>query len=388
MSNKPKKQVSDKVPKGMLKSTKELPIKSDAKKLRPVNNKKPQNVQKPHASRNNAPRQSAPKRPVNPQAQKAVSKAMHSKTASKKRRKFRGGNYILYYILAAIIVVIVMIVLANTVLFKCSEIEVQGNMRYSATEIIGRSGLKSGDNLLHVNVGEAADKIVNSLSYVDKAEVKRSFPTKFIITVDEAERWYALSQDGVKAAISRMGKIIEQGNTDGLTVVKGFDAESIETGKWLKSKTEGKDEIPQIVFDAAEKAGLEKLDEIDMTDRFSVKLSVDGGRVVLELGPATDVESKLRVAAAIIKEELGAEESVTLLLTNPEKVAVRNKPKPPSTSSSSTPTSTTLPTVPEEPETSETSETYEPPSYEEPTHEDPYTYEEPWTNEGTWETGE
>ena len=125
-----------------------------------------------------------------------------------------------------------------------------------------------------------------------------------------------------------------------------------------------------------------------MTDRFSVKLSVDGGRVVLELGPATDVESKLRVAAAIIKEELGAEESVTLLLTNPEKVAVRNKPKPPSTSSSSTPTSTTLPTVPEEPETSETSETYEPPSYEEPTHEDPYTYEEPWTNEGTWETGE
>ncbi|MBD5383815.1 MAG: hypothetical protein HDR72_02295, partial [Ruminococcaceae bacterium] len=176
------------------------------------------------------------------------------------------------------------------------------------------------------------------------------------------------------------------------TVVKGFDAESVETGKWLKSKTEGKDEIPQIVFDAAEKAGLENLDEIDMTDRFSVKLSVDGGRVVLELGPATDVESKLRVAAAIIEKELGAEESVTLLLTNPEKVAVRNKPKPPSVSSSSSTTTTTPSTVPETSEPSETNETYEPsyeePSYEEPTYEDPYTYEDPWTYEDTWETAE
>lgn len=405
MPNNRKKQISDKVPKGMLKSTKELPIKSDAQKRRPVNNTKPQNAPKQapdknapkqapdknaqkQAPRNNAPNQPAPRRPVNPQTQKAVARAMSAKAAPKKRRKFRGGNYILYYIMAAIIVVIVMIVLANTVLFKCSEIEVQGNMRYSSAEVIGRSGLKSGDNLLHVNVAEAADNIVNSLSYIDKAEVKRSFPTKFIIIVDEAERWYALSQGSVTAAISRMGKIIEQGNTDGLTVVKGFDAESVETGKWLKSKTEGKDEIPQIVFDAAEKAGLEKLDEIDMTDRFSVKLSVDGGRVVLELGPATDVESKLRVAAAIIEKELGAEESVTLLLTNPEKVAVRNKPKPPSVSSSSS-TSTTTSTVPEEPETSETNEpSYEEPSYEEPTYEDPYTYEEPWTNEDAWGTAE
>lgn len=390
MPNDRKKQISDKVPKGMLKSTKELPIKSETQKRRPVNNTKPRNTQKQVSSNN--PKQSVPQRPVNPQTQKAVAKAMSAKTASKKRRKFRGGNYILYYIMAAIIVVIVMIVLANTVLFKCSEIEVQGNMRYSAAEIIGRSGLKSGDNLLHVNVAAAADNVVNSLSYIDKAEIKRSFPTKFIIVVDEAERWYALSQGGVTAAISRMGKIIEQGNTDGLTVVKGFDAESIETGKWLKSKTEGKDEIPQIVFDAAEKAGLEKLDEIDMTDRFSVKLSVDGGRVVLELGPATDVESKLRVAAAIIEKELGAEESVTLLLTNPEKVAVRNKPKPPSVSSSSSSTTTTTPPiVPETSEPPETDETYEPsyedPSYEEPSYEEPYTYEEPWT-EDTWETAE
>lgn len=381
---------TDKIPKDMLRSTKQ--------------NSQSRRQNKPPKMRQNAPKSQAPKqpvqqKPVNASSQKAVAKAMRSKAAPRKKRRYRGGNYILYYILAGIIVTVVMIVLANTVLFKCGEIEVVGNSRYSAQEITERSGLNIGDNLLHVDTNAAAERIVNSLAYVDKAEVKKSFPTKFTVTVTEAEKWFALSQNGVTAAISRMGRIIEQGNTDGLTVVKGFEAESLETGKWLKSKTEGKDEIPQLIFDAAEKAGLEKLDEIDMTDKFAVKLSVDGGRVILELGPATQIESKLRVAAAFIKNELGAGESVTVLLSNPEKFAVRSKPKPPSSStssSSSKPPETPDPPESSDPETNEPSETYETgePTYEEPTYEDP-TYEEPdpateepYTTDEAYGTGE
>lgn len=375
---------TDKVPKDMLRSTKQKP--QSRRQNKPP--KMRQNAPEPRA-----PKQPAQQKPVSSQTQKAVAKAMRSKAAPRKKRRYRGGNYILYYILAGIIVTVVLIVLSNTVLFKCGEIEVVGNKRYSAQEIAARSGLNIGDNLLHADTSAAAERIVSSLAYVDKAEVKKAFPTKFTVTVTEAEKWFAISQNGVTAAISRMGKIIEQGNTDGLTVVKGFEAESIETGKWLKSKTDGKDEIPQLVFDAAEKAGLEKLDEIDMTDKFAVKLSVDGGRVILELGPASEIESKLRVAAAFIKNELGAEESVTVLLSNPEKFAVRNKPKPPSSStssSSSKPPETSEPPESSDPETNEPSGTYETgePTYEasDPTTEEPYTTEEP--NGSGEDTGE
>lgn len=375
---------TDTVPKDMLRSTKQKP--QSRRQNKPP--KMRQNAPEPRA-----PKQPAQQKPVSSQTQKAVAKAMRSKAAPRKKRRYRGGNYILYYILAGIIVTVVMIVLSNTVLFKCGEIEVVGNTRYSAQEIAARSGLNIGDNLLHADTSAAAERIVSSLAYVDKAEVKKAFPTKFTVTVTEAEKWFAISQNGVTAALSRMGKIIEQGNTDGLTVVKGFEAESIETGKWLKSKTDGKDEIPQLVFDAAEKAGLEKLDEIDMTDKFAVKLSVDGGRVILELGPAAEMESKLRVAAAFIKNELGAEESVTVLLSNPEKFAVRNKPKPPSSStssSSSKPPETSEPPESSDPETNEPSGTYETgePTYEasDPTTEEPYTTEEP--NGSGEDTGE
>lgn len=385
MADKGKRRISDKVPKNMLRSAKELPIKNGAKKP-PRSAASPKKAQAPKApppkavmpARGSAPNRPAPQRPINPQSQKAVAKAMRSRLAPRKRRRYRGGSYILYYLLAAIIIVIILVILSNTVLFRCSEIEVRGNLRYSAEEIIGGSGLKQGDNLLHVNTGAAAEKLVGLLTYVDKAEVKRSFPTKLIITVDEAEKWYALSQGGAVAAVSRMGKILEQGDTEGLTVVKGFDAESMETGKRLKSKTDGKDEIPQLVLDAAEKAGLEGLDEIDMTDKFSVKLYVDGGRVLLELGPATNVDSKLSVAAVIIKEQLGAGESVTLLLTNPERVPAWNKPKPPGMSSS--------------PSSASSKPSEKPPETSEPDTEEPYAYDDPQTTEeqdyGSAETGE
>ncbi|GEM_PF-5229948 len=370
---------TDKVPKAMLKPTKQKPQSRRPNKPPKMQQSVPEQQQKP-------PQQ----RTISRKTQKAVAKAMRSKTAPKKKRRYRGGNYILYYILAGIVVTVVMIVLSNTVLFKCGEIEVVGNTRYSAQEIAARSGLNIGDNLLHADTKTAAEKIVNSLAYVDKAEVKKSFPTKFTVTVTEAEKWFAITQNGITAAISRMGKILEQGGTDGLTVVKGFEAESIETGKWLKSKTEGKDEIPQMIFEAAEKAGLKKIDEIDMTDKFEVKVSVDGGRVILELGSATEIDSKLHVAAAFIKTELGAEESVIVRLSNPEKFAVRNKPKPPSLSSSSS--SSSKPPENSEPETSETGETGEPtfeqPSYEDTTYEE-HTYEDPDpTTEETYGTGE
>lgn len=306
-------------------------------------------------------RHDQPPRPVDPKARKAVSRAMLSKNAPQRKRRYRGGNYILYYILAAIVLVIVMIVLSNTVLFNCNEIEVLGNVRYTAEEIIGYSGLKPGDNLLHTNTRAAEDEIMNSLAYIDGVRVKRSFPTKFIITVSEAEKWYGIRQNGVIAVISRRGKIIEQGNSEGLVIVKGYDAESIETGGWLKSKTEGKSDIPEAIFTAAEKAGLDKINEVDMTDKFSITVTVDN-RVILELGPATKVESKLRVAAAFIKNELGAEDSVTVMLTNPEKFAVRYNPRQPSSSSStgsSSPIGSSSPAA-----SSGTPEVSEPPSDE------------------------
>ena len=259
-----------------------------------------------------------------PQTHRAVNRAMNARAAAPRRRRNRGGNYILYYLLAAIIIAVVFIVLANTVLFRCSSIEVSGTERYTDEEIIARSGLSVGDNLLHVDTDKAEDAIVAALDYIDMAQVSKVYPTRIEISVTEAEKWFAVEQDGVIANVSRGGKIIEQGSADGLTVVRGYGAESLEVGSMLSSSEDGKSGLPEAIMNAAEKAGLDCIDEIDLTNRFDITIECDG-RITLEIGTTADIESKLYVAQALISTELSPTEEVTILLTDPEKAAVRSK---------------------------------------------------------------
>lgn len=297
-------------------------------------NKKPQQPQQNPQKTNTAPqRKPAPQQPqasgtvVSKKASAAAARAMNTKHAAPTRTKFKGGSYILYYLLLAIVLVVVMIILANTVLFNCKQIEVNGVQRYLPDQIIEVSRIRKGDNLLHVDKDKAAEKIVSELAYVESAKVETSFPTKIIITVTEAEKWYCIEQLGVKAVISRGGKILEKGSSQGLVVVTGYEAASLETGSRLSSKVEGKQTIPEQILNAADKAGVTNIDSIDMTDRYAINMVVDG-RIKLELGDITDIETKMLAANVLIEEKIAPNESVTVLLTNPEKIAVHtNQPE-------------------------------------------------------------
>ncbi len=269
------------------------------------------------------PRQNPPRRPAPPlNRADPAARAMREKRSAPKRRKFHGGSYILYYLMAGAVAVVVLVILANTVLFNCREITVSGSVRYTADEIISASGLKVGDNLLHIDKKSAENRLVEGLAYIDSATVKKSFPTRIEITVTEAEKWFYISDSGVSAAISRGGKIIEHGAAGSFTVIKGCEPETTDIGEKLTSKTEGKNGIPELILNAAEKAGLRNINEIDISDRFAIKMTVDN-RVFIELGTSSEMDAKMIVAAEYVKNHLSPEESVTIMLSNPVKFAVR-----------------------------------------------------------------
>lgn len=267
-----------------------------------------------------------PAKPVNEQARKAADRAALAKTradAAEKKRPYRGGNYTLYFILAAIVVGIVMAVLSNTVLFKCGSIEVTGTTRYTAEEIIAAAGVKTGENLLHIDAKKAENGVMNTFAFVDKVSVKKNYPTKIVIEITEAQNWFALNQGGKTVVISRGGRVLGTIPADGLVLVKGFEAENLDVGSKLSSTVDAKNKIIMEIFETAEKVGLANVTEIDLTDRFSIKITVDG-RIVLNLGSSVQLESKLRVGQALIEKEISEDEQVSVLLTNPEKVAVES----------------------------------------------------------------
>lgn len=298
---------------------------SAAKKPAQKKDAKPQQSA-PKPVQQNAPKsvqQSKPKSTVSKKQKKEFDRAVRSRTTIGKKRGSRGGNYSLYYLFAAFILVIVLVILANTVLFDCSAIEVEGSVTYAAENVSTASGIKLGDNLLRADLDEAEQKIVAAFPYIDMAEISRISPTKIKIVVTEAEKWYCVRYGSNVYTISRRGKILEQENYPALPVIIGFDANSPEVGTTLASKIEAKTDMPAQVLLAAETAGLTGITSLNMNDRFELELLVDG-RITLKLGDSTQLENKMHVAAELVNNVIGSTESVTVDLTNPEKVPVRD----------------------------------------------------------------
>ena len=252
---------------------------------------------------------------------RAINQATVHRSVKGRRRGSRGGNYIMYYILAAIIIIIVLVVLSNTVLFNCTSIEVEGNSRYTSEQIIAPSGLETGQNLLHIDSSGAEKRISAALTYIDMVDVSKVFPTKIKITVKEAEKWFLVSQDGVTAAVSRMGRIVELGSESGLPVVVGYDAAEIAPGVTLTSNDNGKTSLPLQILEKAEHYGITGITQIDITDRFDITVDC-GDNITLQLGGIADIDSKFAVGAEVLNYE---QANVTINLKNPNKPSAKDK---------------------------------------------------------------
>lgn len=301
-----------------------------AKKAQSTRTQRPQNrsAQERTARPQGAPPRSAARRPA-PQpdraqrrrTDRAINQATVHRSVKGRRRGSRGGNYIMYYILAAIIIIIVLAVLSNTVLFNCTSIEVEGNSRYTAEQIIAPSGLEIGQNLLHIDSGDAEKRISAALTYIDMVDVSKVFPTKIKITVKEAEKWFLVSQDGVTAAVSRMGRIVELGSESGLPTIVGYDAVELTPGATLTSSENGKTQLPLQILEKAEHCGITGITRVDLTDRFDI--SVDcGDNITLQLGGIADIDSKFAVGAEVLQYE---QANVTINLKNPNKPSAKDK---------------------------------------------------------------
>lgn len=252
---------------------------------------------------------------------KAYKQATVQRNVKSKRKGTRGGNYVMYYILAAAVVVVVLIILANTVLFNCSAVEVEGNSRYTAEQITTQSGIEIGQNLLHIDTDSAEKRIMAAFPYIDEAEVQKSFPTKMRIVVKEAEKWFQVTDNGVTAAVSRLGRIVELGSTEGIPTVQGYDPEELAAGKTLSSSESGKNSIPEQILGAAEECGITDITLIDMTDRFDITVDC-GDNITLRIGGVADISVKLAEAAEVMKQESS---NVTIDLRTDEKMFVRDK---------------------------------------------------------------
>lgn len=85
-----------------------------------------------------------------------------------------------------------------------------GHQYYTAEEVIEKSGIQLGDNLLTLNKASVAASIKSELRYVSQVQVKLSFPSSVTLLITEFEISYAIQDEtGSWWLINREGCVLD-----------------------------------------------------------------------------------------------------------------------------------------------------------------------------------
>ena len=226
-------------------------------------------------------------------------------------------------IVAAIVLVVMvaMCLCLFTPIFALSEISVEGNEKLTTEEIVSVSGIKMGQNIFRINTKKTESKI-ETLPYVEDAEIVRKFPTKIKIVLKESKEDIIIDTPTEFIVSTIDGKVLYK--TDNVTevpapIVKGIEVESAEVAQIVKTagkETEERDMTYVKCFYGSDYWS--EIDVIDVTDPANFMMILRTGMRVT-FGPVDTIEAlerKIKMLDAIIPQVKQTERSYLDLTTD------------------------------------------------------------------------
>ena len=235
--------------------------------------------------------------------------------AAEKTRERTKIRKIMRAVLVTLAFVIGILLLVGTVtaffVFRVKTFEFEGSSTYSHAEIEQASGVTQGSNLLFLNLQQTARQIEETLPNLVDVEIRRKLPNTLVIAYDETTMAYAVQTGENAFAVTNSGfKVLSHMNAQPegtVLVVTGMPPLSAREGTVLSFVNDpgSKDETLQAMLGIAaaiSESGAEKIDEINVTDLQNLYLIYDG-RVLVKLGGASQLESKLQLCVNSMQKE-------------------------------------------------------------------------------------
>lgn len=246
------------------------------------------------------------------------------KEAEKARKRRRRGNYVIYYVMLGVFVFLVFAIMSVTVLFNANKIVVEGESIYSDEEIIAASGLKGDENLVRLSTSGIPEKILEQLVSLDTAEVIKEFPYTIKIKVTPAVPMVNFYYAGKNYVISHVGRVmqIDSKKADCMEVVGYQPGESVEIGDYITAANPKQDELITQISAAIEKAELQNITRLDISDTLSIVLTYED-RIKITIGSVLQLDEKLKIAKELIENHIAKGEKVSLDITNIEHAVQR-----------------------------------------------------------------
>ncbi len=223
--------------------------------------------------------------------------------------------------LSVLCIVIVLCVCLFTPVFGITEISVTGNLNVAAADIIGTSGIEKGENIFRINT-RAAERALKEISYVADADVKRKFPAKVVIEINEskADVIYDMPTEFIVTTIE--GRVLQK--TIDVTeiaapIVKGITIKSAEPAGFIKTENP---ETTNVYLDYIkcfyDSVYWAEIDEFNVSDASNFMMIMRSGMRVTfgEIETIEGLKRKIKMLDAIIPQIKPTERSYLDLTTD------------------------------------------------------------------------
>lgn len=204
-----------------------------------------------------------------------------SKRTSEKKNPFAKIMITIVIILVAVVFVLV----SGT--FDVAEIVVENNQAISAEKIISFSGLQKGTNIFAVSKKNVKNRL-KELSYINDVKIRRIWPNKIELEVEERTVDFALQLANSYVYIDKQGYVLEV-STQSLQVpvIIGFttDLSNIKENDQLVQEDLQKMNMVLKIMKMAQNVNLEKLiTRIDVSNKMNYTIYLDTENKIAYLG--------------------------------------------------------------------------------------------------------
>lgn len=258
----------------------------------------------------------------------------------KKRRRRMIINRIKVGTAFVLVLGVVLYLLSAFALFKIADFEVtgvvdekgnqlSGSSYYTSEQIIEASGIEAGSSLVRMSKKAAEDRIERLLPYIGKAEVKRKYPDKVLITVEDTKAFYFVKTESGYTLLNRDYKVLETTDKKPKSCgeLTGVSFGELPKGETAVFKEDAFNDRIKNLTNACEKAGfdLSKMTSYDLTSIAAVKIVYEN-RFTLILGTLSDLDSKLSMGMQTIQAETEENSDARIIIdvTNPDRSYVRD----------------------------------------------------------------
>ncbi|MCI9316770.1 MAG: FtsQ-type POTRA domain-containing protein [Oscillospiraceae bacterium] len=203
----------------------------------------------------------------------------------KKRRRRRGGLGRLLRPLSVVLAAVA-VVAALTMFFKVDQVEVTGNGRYRAEEVIAASGVEQGDNLILLDRYGISQRLCRELPYINDVRINPKFPDTLLVEVTEAHAsasiqgaggWWLIDAGGEPGI--KLLELVEESAAQDYLQILSLEAANPVVGRTLELPEESPitwERLSALLTAMEEHGMFARADNLDLSDPDTLVLNYDG----------------------------------------------------------------------------------------------------------------